>query len=148
MTHILSHLLAAVGLSAPLASDPAIGLVTADSRKVRPGTLFVAIPGTQADGRAFIPAAIAAGAAAIVAPRDVPPDAAPGIPLIHADEPRQALALLAAAFAGAQPGRIVAVTGTNGKTSTVDFLRQIWAYQGHRAASIGTLGIIAPVALP
>ncbi|MFT8422752.1 MAG: UDP-N-acetylmuramoyl-L-alanyl-D-glutamate--2,6-diaminopimelate ligase [Gluconacetobacter sp.] len=148
MTHILSHLLAAAGLSAPLASDPAIGQVTADSRKVRPGTLFVAIPGTRADGRAFIPAAVTAGAAAIVAPRDVPPEAAPGIPLIHADEPRQALALLAAAFAGAQPGRIVAVTGTNGKTSTVDFLRQIWVYQGHQAASIGTLGVIAPVALP
>ncbi|MBB2204991.1 UDP-N-acetylmuramoyl-L-alanyl-D-glutamate--2,6-diaminopimelate ligase [Gluconacetobacter takamatsuzukensis] len=148
MTHTLSRLLAAAGLPAPVAADPAIALVTADSRKVRPGALFVAIPGTRADGRAFIPAALAAGAAAIVAPSDVPPDAAPGIPLIHAEEPRHALALLAAAFAGPQPGRVVAVTGTNGKTSTVDFLRQIWGYQSRLAASIGTLGIIAPVALP
>ncbi|MFS3136544.1 UDP-N-acetylmuramoyl-L-alanyl-D-glutamate--2,6-diaminopimelate ligase [Gluconacetobacter sacchari] len=148
MTRRLSHLLAAAGLAVPPAGDPAITQVTADSRLVRPGTLFVAIPGTRADGRAFIPAAIAAGAAAIVAPRDVPPETAPGIPVIHADEPRRALALLAAAFAGPQPGRLVAVTGTNGKTSTVDFLRQLLACQGRQAASIGTLGVIAPVPLP
>ncbi|GAA4480434.1 UDP-N-acetylmuramoyl-L-alanyl-D-glutamate--2,6-diaminopimelate ligase [Gluconacetobacter asukensis] len=148
MTHILSHLLAAAGVPAPEMADPAISLVTADSRKVRPGTLFVAIPGTRADGRAFIPAALAAGAAAIVAPSDVSPDTAPGIPLIHTQEPRRALALLAAVFAGAQPGRIAAVTGTNGKTSTVDFLRQLWTRQGRQAASIGTLGVIAPVPLP
>ncbi|MBM9402395.1 UDP-N-acetylmuramoyl-L-alanyl-D-glutamate--2,6-diaminopimelate ligase [Gluconacetobacter azotocaptans] len=131
------------------AADPAISGVTADSRRVGPGTLFVAIPGTRADGRAFIPAAVAAGAAAIIAPRDtVWPVDVPARPLIRVDDPRQALARLAASFAGAQPGHVVAVTGTNGKTSTVDFLRQIWTHQARQAASIGTLGLIAGVPLP
>ncbi|ACI52905.1 UDP-N-acetylmuramyl-tripeptide synthetase [Gluconacetobacter diazotrophicus PA1 5] len=145
MTHPLSQVLAAAGLSAPPGADPAITGVTADSRRVTPGMLFVAIPGTRADGSAFIPAAIAAGAAAIVAPRGTP---APGVPVIGVDEPRRALALLAAFLAGAQPDHVVAVTGTNGKTSTVDFLRQIWGHQHRRAASIGTLGVIADIDLP
>jgi UDP-N-acetylmuramoyl-L-alanyl-D-glutamate--2,6-diaminopimelate ligase len=68
----------------------------------------------------------------------------PSRPLLVSADPRRALALLAAAFHGAQPATLVAVTGTNGKTSTVDFLRQLWAMQGARAASLGTLGLVAP----
>lgn len=151
MNRPLSQLLAVSGLSAPsapgFAIDPAISGVTADSRQVRPGMLFVAIPGTRADGRAFVPAAIAAGAAALVVPAGTPADGI-DLPVITAAAPRRALALLAAAFAGAQPDHVVAVTGTNGKTSTVDFLRQIWRLQGRQAASVGTLGLIADVPLP
>ncbi len=114
--------------------------VTADSRAVTPGLLFAALPGSRADGRAFIPAAEAAGAAAILAPEGTPAGRAP---MLWAADPRRALALAAAALAGPQPGCVVAVTGTNGKTSTVDFLRQLWTLAGLKAASIGTLGLVA-----
>jgi UDP-N-acetylmuramoyl-L-alanyl-D-glutamate--2,6-diaminopimelate ligase len=123
---------------------PITGL-TADSRKVGPGFLFAALPGARADGRRFIADAVQAGAAAVLAPEgtDWPPGVPPR-PFILDREPRRALALLAAAHAGAQPETLVAVTGTNGKTSTVDFLRQLWTASGRAAASIGTLGLIAP----
>jgi UDP-N-acetylmuramoyl-L-alanyl-D-glutamate--2,6-diaminopimelate ligase len=124
---------------------PRVTGLTADSRAVRPGTLFAALPGSQADGRAFIPQAVAAGAAAVLAPAGTAwPDSAAPVPLIQAADPRRALAKLAAAFHGAQPALLVAVTGTNGKTSTVDFLRQLWTLAGHGAASLGTLGLVAP----
>lgn len=119
--------------------------VTADSRAVRPGDLFVALPGMRMDGRAFIPQAIERGAAAVLSvPGTVWPDGVPARPLIVDTEPRRALARLAALFAGHQPETVVAVTGTNGKTSTVEFLRQIWTAGGRPAASLGTLGVIAP----
>ncbi|MDE2007198.1 MAG: UDP-N-acetylmuramoyl-L-alanyl-D-glutamate--2,6-diaminopimelate ligase [Rhodospirillales bacterium] len=116
--------------------------VTADSRRVGPGDLFVALPGTRADGRAFIAEAVARGACAVLAPPGtVWPEGVPARPLIADAAARRDLALLAARFAGAQPATIAAVTGTNGKTSTVAFLRQIWAGAGRRAASLGTLGL-------
>ena len=119
--------------------------VTADSRTVAPGELFVALPGARADGRTFIAQAVARGAAAVLSvPGTVWPDGVPRRPLVMDQEPRRALARLAAVFAGRQPATIVAVTGTNGKTSTVEFLRQIWAAGGRAAASLGTLGVIAP----
>jgi UDP-N-acetylmuramoyl-L-alanyl-D-glutamate--2,6-diaminopimelate ligase len=119
--------------------------ITADSRRVAPGYLFAALPGAQADGRQFIAAAVEAGAACVLAPPDTAwPPGVPPRPLILNAEPRRALALMAAAHAGAQPEQIIAVTGTNGKTSTVDFLRQLWELSGLRAASLGTLGVIAP----
>ena len=124
-----------------VATDPVITGVTADSRKVAPGALFVALPGTAADGRAFIPQALAQGAAAVLAPSDTPDEAAPV--LVTSGDVRRAYAIAARGFYGAQPKTCVAVTGTNGKTSTVDFLRQIWALAGHRAASLGTLGLRA-----
>jgi UDP-N-acetylmuramoyl-L-alanyl-D-glutamate--2,6-diaminopimelate ligase len=120
--------------------------LTADSRTVRPGDLFAALPGTRADGRAFIADAVARGAAAVLAPEGtVWPSGVPPRPLITDADPRRRLALMAAAFHAVQPATIAAVTGTNGKTSTADFLRQIWValHQG-RAASLGTLGVIAP----
>lgn len=118
--------------------------VTADSRQVAPGYLFAALPGTQVDGRRFIADAVARGAAAVLAPPGTEwPPGVPPRPLIEDTEPRRRLAQLAAIHAGAQPAVTLAVTGTNGKTSTVEFLRQIFAYR-HRAASLGTLGVIAP----
>ncbi|MFT8719130.1 UDP-N-acetylmuramoyl-L-alanyl-D-glutamate--2,6-diaminopimelate ligase [Acetobacter sp.] len=145
---LLSSLLTSAGLKPPSAasSDPDITLVTADSRAVVPGTLFVALPGTKRDGRDFIPEALAAGAAAVLVPTETA--AVVGVPTVYTATPRRSLALLAAALAGPQPEHIVAVTGTNGKTSTVDFLRQLWEQMGRKAASFGTLGLIAPVDLP
>ncbi|GGG16440.1 UDP-N-acetylmuramoyl-L-alanyl-D-glutamate--2,6-diaminopimelate ligase [Caldovatus sediminis] len=130
---------------AAAAAGTAITALAADSRAVTPGALFAALPGARADGRAFIAEAVARGAAAVLAPEGtVWPAGVPERPLITAADPRRALALMAAAFhGGAQPRRVVAVTGTNGKTSTVDFLRQLWTLDGARAASLGTLGLVA-----
>ncbi|MFN6999970.1 MAG: Mur ligase domain-containing protein, partial [Elioraea tepidiphila] len=125
---------------ARLAAFAVTGL-TADSRAVRPGDLFAALPGRRADGRQFIAEAVARGAAAVLAPDGtVWPPGVPPRPLITDADPRRRLALMAAVFHAVQPATIAAVTGTNGKTSTVDFLRQIWAglHQG-RGASLGTL---------
>ena len=126
-----------------LAEDPEIGGLTADSRKVRPGDLFAALPGTHADGRDFIADAVKRGARAVLAPRGTAlgeTDAA----LITDDNPRRRFAQAAAHFFAPQPKTVVAVTGTNGKTSVANFARQIWAALGLRAASLGTLGIAAP----
>jgi UDP-N-acetylmuramoyl-L-alanyl-D-glutamate--2,6-diaminopimelate ligase len=120
--------------------DPVIEGVTADSRKVGPGWLFAALPGSKADGRSFIPAALAAGAAAVLAPDDV---AGLPVPTIHAGDLRRAYALAAANLWGAQPKVCVAVTGTNGKTSVATFCRQVFTRLGHKAASMGTLGVTA-----
>jgi UDP-N-acetylmuramoyl-L-alanyl-D-glutamate--2,6-diaminopimelate ligase len=118
--------------------------ITADSRLVEPGFLFAAIPGVQQDGRAFIAEAVARGAAAVLAPEGTEwPAGVPPRPLIRDAEPRRRLAQFAASLAGPQPRHVVAVTGTNGKTSTVEFLRQLWELSGRRAASLGTLGLIA-----
>lgn len=124
-----------------VASDPVITGVTSDSRRVSDGTLFAALPGAKADGRAFIPQALSQGAAAILAPPDTPEDAAPL--LVKSGDVRRAYALAAKAFYGTQPKTCVAVTGTNGKTSVAAFCRQIWTRLGHHAASMGTLGVTA-----
>ena len=117
--------------------------IASDSRKVRPGTLFIAVPGTKADGLSFVPQALSAGAVAILgerAPADLPDDVA----FARATNVRRALALLAARFYPRQPATIAAVTGTSGKTSVAAFTRQIWAASGHQAASIGTIGLVTP----
>ncbi|MDP1738184.1 MAG: UDP-N-acetylmuramoyl-L-alanyl-D-glutamate--2,6-diaminopimelate ligase [Caulobacter sp.] len=119
-------------------ADPVITGVTADSRKVKPGFLFAALPGSKVDGRTYVDGAVAAGAAAILAPDDV---SHPAVPVVHATDLRRAYALAAAAFWGAQPAVCVAVTGTNGKTSVATFCRQIFARLGRKAASMGTLGV-------
>jgi UDP-N-acetylmuramoyl-L-alanyl-D-glutamate--2,6-diaminopimelate ligase len=119
--------------------------VTADSRQVLPGDLFVAVPGTQCNGRSFIADAVDRGAAAVLAPEGTEwPAGVPLRPLLRDREPRKRLAEIASLLAGPQPSIIAAVTGTNGKTSTVEFLRQIWSLGGEAAASLGTLGLIAP----
>jgi len=117
--------------------------LTADSRKVMPGWLFAALRGTRADGAGFIAGAVARGAAAILA-EDGVAGARVEVPLITSPQPRRALALMAARFYGAQPETAVAVTGTSGKTSVADFARQIFTALGRRAASLGTIGLVAP----
>lgn len=121
--------------------DPVITGVTADSRKVQPGTLFAALPGVKADGRAFIPQAMASGAAAVLAPMDTPDGVAAEGQMIRVHDVRRAYALAARAFHGAEPATIVAVTGTNGKTSVATFCRQIFTRCGRVSASMGTLGV-------
>jgi UDP-N-acetylmuramoyl-L-alanyl-D-glutamate--2,6-diaminopimelate ligase len=125
------------------ASRPILG-ICADSRLVQPGFLFAAVPGEKADGLTFVPAALEAGAAAIMAegvpPAPLPDDAA----LVLVPNVRRALALAAARFHANQPAVIAAVTGTSGKTSVASFTRQIWAALGVPAASIGTVGLVTP----
>ena len=127
------------------AADPDIAGLTADSRAVRPGFVFAALPGVKADGRAYIADALAKGAVAVLAPEgtELPPGTA--AVLLTDSQPRLAFARMAAAFhGGRQPETVVAVTGTNGKTSTVQFAAQIWTRLGLPAASLGTLGLLGP----
>ncbi|MFM9851368.1 MAG: UDP-N-acetylmuramoyl-L-alanyl-D-glutamate--2,6-diaminopimelate ligase [Sphingomonadaceae bacterium] len=109
-----------------------------DSRKVAPGTIFGAFEGSVVNGEDYIEAAIAAGAIAVVAR---PQANVVGAQHIVSDEPRRAFAMLAASFFAPFPETIVAVTGTNGKTSCVELTRQLWRMAGHHAGSIGTLGV-------
>jgi UDP-N-acetylmuramoyl-L-alanyl-D-glutamate--2,6-diaminopimelate ligase len=119
--------------------------LTADSRRVAPGYLFAALPGARADGRAFIAEAVSRGATAILAPHGTRLEDLPaGVALLTDPRPRRAFARMAARFHGRQPETVVAVTGTNGKTSTVLFARRIWAVMGKSAGSLGTLGAGAP----
>jgi len=114
--------------------------LTADSRAVRPGYLFAAIEGTQIDGRKYIPDAVGHGAVAVLAPPGTSTDD-PHVPLIADANPRRRLALMAARFFEKQPETMVAITGTNGKTSVASFVEQIWRHLGHKAGSLGTLGV-------
>jgi UDP-N-acetylmuramoyl-L-alanyl-D-glutamate--2,6-diaminopimelate ligase len=119
-----------------------LGGISADSREVKSGNLFVAVPGTRTDGLGFVPQAVAAGAAAIIAEK---PAAVPAqVAFVQVANARRALALAAAAFFPRQPGTIAAVTGTSGKTSVAAFTRQIWTALGFQAASIGTIGVVSP----
>ena len=120
--------------------------LTADSRAVREGYLFAAVPGTQVDGRQFIADAVKKGARAVLAPRGTQLDAGVDTRLVEADDVRSAFARMAAAFYGRQPAFIAAVTGTNGKTSVATFARQIWTAAGAQAASVGTLGLVPEIA--
>jgi UDP-N-acetylmuramoyl-L-alanyl-D-glutamate--2,6-diaminopimelate ligase len=125
--------------------DPVLAGLTLDSRKVRPGYLFAALAGARQDGTAFVADAVGRGAVAIlVAPDAALPPLDPGIVVVRDANPRRRVALMAAAFAGLQPAIVAAVTGTNGKSSTVHFVRHIWTTLGLKAASVGTLGIVSP----
>ncbi len=143
----LAALASAAGLALPegagvgAGADMPVTGFAIDNRKVAPGTVFGAFQGAQVNGEDFIPAAIAAGAIAVVARPEAQVEGA-----IHfADsEPRRAFARLAARFFTPVPETVVAVTGTNGKTSTAEMTRQLWHMAGHRAASIGTLGVTTP----
>jgi len=126
--------------------------LAADSRDVKPGFLFAALAGTKTDGARFIEEAVSRGAVAVLGAPDAAGQAKSlGVRFIAAANPRRRLAELAAEFYGQQPACVAAVTGTNGKTSVAAFVRQIWAFQGKPAASLGTIGIDAPsghVSLP
>ncbi len=124
-------------------ADADITGLTADSRMVEPGYLFAALEGAAADGRAFIPDALAKGALGVLTYTGTPRDRASEIWLAH-DQPRRAYAQLAARLHAPQPEKIAAVTGTNGKSSVAEFTRQILAHAGVKAASLGTLGVIGP----
>ncbi len=119
--------------------------LTCDSRRVEPGFLFAALPGTRVDGRDYIDQALRRGAAALLVPpgTGIEPGAPP-VALVTDDNPRRRFALMAARFYETQPPTVAAVTGTNGKTSVVSFLHRIWLRSGRRAASMGTLGLHAP----
>lgn len=143
----LSQLFALNGLSQSLSADPDILAVTADSRQAGAGTLFFALLGAKQDGRAFIPLAVSQGAAAVIVEHGA---AEPGcsVPVIVRSDAKHLLACMASTLAGPQPSCIAAITGTNGKSSTADFLRQLWALQGKQAASLGTLGLISDTDVP
>jgi UDP-N-acetylmuramoyl-L-alanyl-D-glutamate--2,6-diaminopimelate ligase len=140
----LAELLTADALSDARFAALDIAGISADSRAVRPGELFVAVAGAKTDGLNFIPQALAAGAAAIMAERPPSGPLPAGVAFIKVDDVRRALALAAAKFFPRQPRVIAAVTGTSGKTSVAAFMRQIWTALGHAAASIGTVGLVSP----
>ena len=131
-------------------ADREITGLTADSRAVQPGYLFAALPsstdGGPLNGADFIPDALARGAAALLGPPGLEAALAADVdvPIIEDEDPRRRLSFMAARFFGAQPDAIAAVTGTSGKSSVVDFLRQIWTALGRQGASLGTLGVISP----
>ena len=135
----LSALLAAVDHRIVVGGDPEITEITCDSRAVKPGTLFVALPGARVDGHNFVPAALSSGAAAIVALRPVETG---DTPLALVDDPRYALALLSAAFFGrpAEKMTVIGLTGTKGKTTTAHILKAMLEAAGHKTAMIGTVG--------
>ncbi len=133
---------------APPLADPEIVGLTADSRRVGPGFLFAALQGVQRDGRAFAGEAVAHGAIAILtddpAALTLDPESRRRAIIIADANPQRRLALFAARFYRRQPRTIVAVPGTNGKTSVAHFTREIWAALGYPAASLGTLGLVSP----
>jgi UDP-N-acetylmuramoyl-L-alanyl-D-glutamate--2,6-diaminopimelate ligase len=126
------------------ADDADISGITADSRSVQPGMLFAALAGTRADGARFIADAVTKGASALLVSQSAVIDPAIAVPVLRCADPRRALALVAARFYARQPGHIVAITGTNGKTSVADFTRQLMTAVGVRAASVGTIGVVKP----
>ena len=141
----LNDMLSEAGVATVPGLPEAFTGLSADSRAIGPGMLYAALPGARLDGRDFIAEAVARGAAAVLAPEGTAwPEGVPAVPLLMDREPRRALARLAALQAGAQPATGIAVTGTNGKTSTVEFIRQLKTAAGGRAASLGTLGVIGP----
>ena len=119
-------------------SDSEVTSFAIDHRKVAPGSVFGAFQGAAFNGEDFIGQAVGRGAVAVVARPQATVTAA-----VHLadDQPRKLFASLAAKFFGPYPEVTVAVTGTNGKTSTVEMTRQMWRMVGHRSASIGTLGV-------
>ena len=139
--------LGARALGATTVDVPAVTRVTIDSRRVTPGTLFVACPGatpSSRDGHEFLEAAVLAGAAGLVVH-----DEARGrpfadrVPVLVVDDPRRAAALLAERVAGSPSAAlaVVGVTGTNGKTTVTWLVAQIASAAGKKAAVLGTLGV-------
>ncbi|MCR8826375.1 UDP-N-acetylmuramoyl-L-alanyl-D-glutamate--2,6-diaminopimelate ligase [Pseudosulfitobacter koreensis] len=135
-----------LGLMAASGANPQLANLCVDSREVRDGSLFAAMPGSRVHGASFIEGALQRGAAAILtdpAGAALARDALAGsdAALVITDTPRETLARTAALFFGAQPKVMVAVTGTNGKTSVSTFVRQIWIEMGLAAINLGTTGV-------
>ncbi len=131
---------ARIAAGAPL--DSLVSGFAIDNRKVAPGTVFGAFQGLRVNGEDFIPEAVRAGAIAVVARPEAKVEGA--VHIAH-DNPRRLFALLAARYFAPFPDVTAAVTGTNGKTSTVELARQLWRMLGHHSASIGTLGVTTSV---
>ncbi|MEM1397238.1 MAG: Mur ligase domain-containing protein, partial [Pseudomonadota bacterium] len=128
--------------------DPDIVGLASDSREVQPDFLFAALKGGGVDGADYIDAAVERGATAVLCSEDAAQRTVDtfdkDVALVRSDNPRKALACVAASFYPSRPDAIVGVTGTNGKTSTAWFCTGIWSHLGKRAGSIGTLGAISP----
>jgi UDP-N-acetylmuramoyl-L-alanyl-D-glutamate--2,6-diaminopimelate ligase len=126
--------------------DPEIAGLSADSRTVRPGYLFAALPGARVDGRVFADEAASRGAVAILTDDAdalrLRAERRERLAVLVDTNPHRRLAFLSARFYGRQPRTVVAITGTNGKTSVVHFVREIWKVSGLAAASLGTLGLV------
>ncbi|WP_299854236.1 UDP-N-acetylmuramoyl-L-alanyl-D-glutamate--2,6-diaminopimelate ligase [uncultured Roseobacter sp.] len=138
--------LSSLGLTAKAGRNPTITGLAVDSRDVEEGFLFAAMPGVKMHGGEFIQYALRMGAAAILTDatgaeiaRDVLAESDAAI--VVTTEPREALARTASLWFGRQPPVVVAVTGTNGKTSVSTFVRQIWTMLGHQAINLGTTGV-------
>ncbi len=143
--------LAQLGLTAKAGREARITGLAVDSRAVRPGYLFAALAGSKSHGADYIPSVLAQGAVAILTDAEGARragDLPESVALIVAEEPRAALAMAASLWFGAQPQTMVAVTGTNGKTSVATFARQIWVALGHAAINIGTTGVEGAWAAP
>ena len=148
-----STTLSDLGLAPHSGADAAVTGLAIDSRKVKQGVLFAALPGTQVHGAAHIEGALSRGAAAILTDRDGAALAADvlgnsDVPVVVTEDARAALAHAAALWFGAAPETLVAVTGTNGKTSVASFTRQIWEALGYEAVNIGTTGVEGSYAAP
>ena len=128
----------------PGCGEVEIAGITADSRAVQPGWLFAALAGAKTDGARFVSEAVGKGVSAILMRSGVAASVPDSVPVLTAPEPRRALALMAARLFPAQPETTVAVTGTSGKTSVAEFTRQIFEALGHKAASLGTIGLVKP----
>ena len=138
--------LSQLALTAQGGRDPVITGLAVDSRKVEAGYLFAAMPGTRVHGAAYIPDVLTRGAVAILTDAEGAAMAADALAassaaLIIAEDPRQALAYTSALWFGGQPRTMVAVTGTNGKTSVASFTRQIWQALDLPAVNVGTTGV-------
>lgn len=138
--------LSSLGLTARGEANPDITGIAVDSRQVKDGYLFAAMPGSTVHGAEFIQYALRMGAAAVLTDAkgaaiaaDVMADA--GVAVVVTDAPREALSRSAALWFGAQPATMIAVTGTNGKTSVSTFVRQIWIEMGLSAVNLGTTGV-------
>jgi len=146
MAHPMSTTLNSLGLMATGAENPTLTNLCVDSRKVIPGTLFAAMPGSAVHGASFVETALEQGAVAVLTDALGAQMAggavrASGAALVIADDPREALARTAALWFGGQPATMIAVTGTNGKTSVSTFVRQIWIEMGLAAINLGTTGV-------
>ncbi|HEY0213091.1 MAG TPA: UDP-N-acetylmuramoyl-L-alanyl-D-glutamate--2,6-diaminopimelate ligase [Paenirhodobacter sp.] len=151
MGETVAKALSELGLTAQYGADVQVTGLSVDSRRVAPGHLFAALPGVKAHGAQFVTVALEQGAAAILTDRAGAEIAQPllaqatgpagRVALVVTEDPRQTLAYTAALWFGVQPATVVAVTGTNGKTSVASFTRQIWQLLGLEAANIGTTGV-------
>jgi UDP-N-acetylmuramoyl-L-alanyl-D-glutamate--2,6-diaminopimelate ligase len=119
--------------------DPAVAALTLDSRRVAPGTLFAALPGLKADGRAFVAEAVRRGAVAVLGPAPAPADCP--VPYVETADPRRATALVAAELAGRPHEKLVlcGVTGTSGKTTTSVLLDAVLGVAHARRGLFGTI---------